>query len=143
MVGMKFLIFILVLIFVANNPCASEKPSKSPGKSLTKTRILSEWRDILRDKLSLRHQFNQSSIDECEIRLSPLENDFLQWHFSFNGVADSSFDGGCYHGKIVLSPDYPRKAPSICVMTPNGRWEVGKEICLSGMSLLCPRYTFT
>lgn len=115
--------------------CISEKPSKTTGKSLTKTRILSEWRDIIRDKLSLKHGFNQSSVDECEVRLSPIENDFLQWHFSFNGVADSPFDGGCYHGKIVLSPEYPRKAPAICVMTPNGRWEVGKEICLSGVCL--------
>lgn len=75
-------------------------------------------------------------MDDCEVRLSPIENDFLQWHFSFNGVADSTYDGGCYHGKIILSPDYPRKAPAICVMTPNGRWEVGKEICLSGLFAL-------
>ena len=127
---------VSLLILLLSQFCFSEKPtsssSKLSSKSLTKTRILSEWRDIIRDKLSLKHRFNQSSIDECEVRLSPIENDFLQWHFSFNGVADSTFADGCYHGKIILSPEYPRKAPAICVMTPNGRWEVGKEICLSG-----------
>ena len=36
-----------------------------------------------------------------------------------------------YHGRIFLPREYPRKAPQITICTPNGRWEVGKFICLS------------
>lgn len=76
--------------------------------------------------------FNITSANECGVRLSPVGKNFLHWHFSFTGVANSSFAEGCYHGQIVLPKEYPRKAPSICVITPNGRWEIGKDICLSG-----------
>uniref|UniRef100_A0A493U1U8 Ubiquitin conjugating enzyme E2 J1 n=1 Tax=Anas platyrhynchos platyrhynchos TaxID=8840 RepID=A0A493U1U8_ANAPP len=41
------------------------------------------------------------------------------------------FDGGIYHGRIVLPPEYPMKPPSIILLTANGRFEVGKKICLS------------
>ena len=127
-----FVLFISSLI-ICKHHSNSKKSTKSKEISLTKTRILSEWRDINRDHLTLKNPFNITSTEDCDIRLSPIENNFLQWHFSFTGVSDSPFEGGCYHGKIVLSPEYPRKAPSICVLTPNGRWEVGKEICLSGI----------
>ena len=36
------------------------------------------------------------------------------------------------HGRIQLDPDYPRKAPIISLLTPSGRWDVNKPICLSG-----------
>ncbi len=104
----------------------------SEKSSLTIRRILSEWRDFVNNSLTLSNPFNTSSVDDIEIRLSPMDNDILQWHFSFTGPENSSYHGGCYHGKITLSPDYPRKAPSICLLTPNGRWEAGKDICLSG-----------
>lgn len=44
----------------------------------------------------------------------------------------SAYEGGVYHGRIRLHPEYPRKAPMISLATPSGRWEVNKEICLSG-----------
>lgn len=39
--------------------------------------------------------------------------------------------GGEYHGIIMLSADYPYKPPNIMWLTPNGRFEVRKKICLS------------
>ncbi|RYY82550.1 hypothetical protein EON63_13060 [archaeon] len=69
---------------------------------------------------------------QCGVRLSPLRSNLLEWHFSFTGMQDSPFDGGIYHGRIKLHPEYPQKAPSISVMTPSGRWQVNTEICLSG-----------
>uniref|UniRef100_A0A3Q3GWV3 Ubiquitin-conjugating enzyme E2, J1 n=1 Tax=Labrus bergylta TaxID=56723 RepID=A0A3Q3GWV3_9LABR len=50
----------------------------------------------------------------------PLEDNLFEWHFSVRGPPDSDFDGG-----------YPMKPPSIILLTPNGRFEVGKKICLS------------
>uniref|UniRef100_A0A3Q3WWP6 Ubiquitin-conjugating enzyme E2 J1 n=1 Tax=Mola mola TaxID=94237 RepID=A0A3Q3WWP6_MOLML len=61
----------------------------------------------------------------------PLEDNLFEWHFSVRGPPDSDFDGGLYHGRIVLPPEYPMKPPSIILLTPNGRFEVGKKICLS------------
>ncbi|XP_061669236.1 ubiquitin-conjugating enzyme E2 J1 isoform X2 [Syngnathoides biaculeatus] len=61
----------------------------------------------------------------------PLEDNLFEWHFSVRGPPDSDFDGGIYHGRIVLPPEYPMKPPSIILLTPNGRFEVGKKICLS------------
>uniref|UniRef100_V9KEY5 Ubiquitin-conjugating enzyme E2 J1 n=1 Tax=Callorhinchus milii TaxID=7868 RepID=V9KEY5_CALMI len=61
----------------------------------------------------------------------PLEDNLFEWHFTVRGPPDSDFDGGVYHGRIVLPPEYPMKPPSIILLTQNGRFEVGKKICLS------------
>ena len=61
----------------------------------------------------------------------PLDGNLFEWHFSIRGPAGTAFDGGVYHGKIMLPAEYPFKPPSITLLTPNGRFEVGKKICLS------------
>jgi len=61
----------------------------------------------------------------------PLSDNLFEWHFTVRGPADTDYDGGVYHGRIVLPPDYPMKPPNIIVLTPNGRFETGKKICLS------------
>jgi len=66
-----------------------------------------------------------------EFRAEPLEDNLFEWHFSVRGPRGTSFEGGTYHGKIVLPSEYPFKPPTITLLTPNGRFEVGKKICLS------------
>ncbi|XP_039253743.1 ubiquitin-conjugating enzyme E2 J1-like [Styela clava] len=61
----------------------------------------------------------------------PLDDNLFEWHFTFRGPSDSDFDGGMYHGRIILPPEYPMKPPSIMLLTPNGRFELHKKICLS------------
>lgn len=61
----------------------------------------------------------------------PLEDNLFEWHFTVQGPADSDFESGRYHGRIVLPPEYPMKPPSIMLLTPNGRFEIGKKVCLS------------
>ena len=61
----------------------------------------------------------------------PLEENLFGWHFTVRGPSDSDFEGGIYHGRIILPADYPMKPPNIIVMTPNGRFQEGKKICLS------------
>lgn len=61
----------------------------------------------------------------------PLEDNLFEWHFTVRGPPDSDFAGGRYHGRITLPPEYPMKPPSIMLLTPNGRFEVGRKICLS------------
>ena len=47
----------------------------------------------------------------------PLSDNLFEWHFTVRGPADTEFDGGIYHGRIVLPPDYPMKPPNIIVLT--------------------------
>ena len=61
----------------------------------------------------------------------PLEDNLFEWHFTIRGPPDTAFEGGVYHGRILLPSDYPFKPPNIVFMTPNGRFKVGEKICLS------------
>ncbi|KAI8792358.1 hypothetical protein BgiMline_016700 [Biomphalaria glabrata] len=61
----------------------------------------------------------------------PLEDNLFEWHFTVRGPSDSDFQNGIYHGRIILPVDYPMKPPSIIWLTPNGRFETNKKICLS------------
>ncbi|CDW58742.1 ubiquitin conjugating enzyme E2 J1 [Trichuris trichiura] len=62
---------------------------------------------------------------------APLNENLFEWHFTIRGPADSDFNGGIFHGRITLPPDYPMKPPSIIMLTPNGRFETNTKICLS------------
>ncbi|EDO28988.1 predicted protein, partial [Nematostella vectensis] len=59
------------------------------------------------------------------------QDNLFEWHFTVRGPPDTEFAGGRYHGRIILPPEYPMKPPSIMLLTPNGRFEIGKKICLS------------
>ncbi|CAI2731873.1 unnamed protein product [Schistosoma spindalis] len=61
----------------------------------------------------------------------PLEDNLFEWHFTIRGPEDSDFQGGLYHGRILLPSEYPMKPPNIVLLTPNGRFEIHRKICLS------------
>lgn len=65
-----------------------------------------------------------SSFQRCDALRSPpsspLQDNLFEWHFSVRGPPDSDFDGGVYHGRIVLPPEYPMKPPSIILLTVRG-----------------------
>jgi len=61
----------------------------------------------------------------------PLEDNIFEWQFAIRGPRDTEFEGGIYHGRIQLPPDYPLKPPSFMLLTPNGRFETQTKICLS------------
>ncbi len=62
---------------------------------------------------------------------APLEDDLFEWHFTVKGPRDTEFEKGIYHGRIILPLNYPFSPPSIMLLTPNGRFETNKKICLS------------
>ncbi len=45
------------------------------------------------------------------------QDNLFEWHFTLRGPGDTSFDGGIYHGRIILPPEYPMKPPSIILLT--------------------------
>ncbi|GAA5922467.1 hypothetical protein JCM3775_005739 [Rhodotorula graminis] len=82
-------------------------------------------RRLLQEAQELEH-------DDCaDYAAQPLENDIFQWHFTLRGAEGSDYQGGVYHGKLVLPSDYPFKPPEVYMLTPSGRFEVNKKICLS------------
>ena len=65
---------------------------------------------------------------------APLEDNLFEWHFTLRGPRGSDFQGGLYHGRILLPPQWPMKPPSIMFLNASGRFEVGKKVCLSATS---------
>ncbi|KAK2737944.1 hypothetical protein FQN55_000848 [Onygenales sp. PD_40] len=60
------------------------------------------------------------------------DSNFFDWHFTLVGPPEPSpYANGLYHGRIVLPPQYPLRPPSFRFLTPSGRFEVNREICLS------------
>lgn len=49
--------------------------------------------------------------------MGAFQDNLFEWHFTVRGPPDSDFDGGIYHGRIVLPPEYPMKPPSIILLT--------------------------
>lgn len=88
--------------------------------------------DSLRRIMAEVKEFN--TLNECSntfFHASPLESDLYEWHFTVRGPPDTAFSDGVYHGRILLPAEYPLKPPEIILLTQNGRFEVGKRICLS------------
>ncbi|KAH7647767.1 Ubc6p like ubiquiting conjugating enzyme E2 transmembrane domain at C [Cryptosporidium bovis] len=83
------------------------------------SRILREYREIQKEPSSFWCAF-PINMDE------PFE-----WHFTIKGPTGTEFEGGMYHGRIILPHSYPFSPPSLMLLTGNGRFEVGKKICLS------------
>ena len=65
------------------------------------------------------------------IMARPLESNMKEWRFVLQGPPDSPYSGGMYQGKVRFPDDYPFKPPSIYMLTPNGRFETGRRLCLS------------
>lgn len=83
-------------------------------------------------KRILKEASELASQPSPDYHAAPLDSDLFEWHFTLRGPpAPSPFDGGIYHGRIVLPPAYPLKPPSFRFLTPTGRFEVNREICLS------------
>lgn len=72
-----------------------------------------------------------SSSPSPDYTATPLESDLFEWHFTLRGPPNSAFAGGVYHGRIVLPATYPLRPPMFRFVTPSGRFETNREICLS------------
>lgn len=139
MITVHLLFILLCNLSVAITVCGhlhmqgqTQSQSQTRLSSLTRRRLLHELEDIAAARMTLKHPLNLTDRHESGVRLSPLKGNLLEWHFSFTGMDGTAYDGGLYHGLILLDPLYPSKPPSIALITPTGRWDVLKSICLSG-----------
>lgn len=71
---------------------------------------------------------NSKNLHIC---LGPLGSNLFEWHFSIQGLEGSQYDGGIYHGRLILPPQYPASPPRVQVWTPSGRFVPLADICLS------------
>lgn len=63
----------------------------------------------------------------CNLSLSLFSRDrIILWM-----ILGTAFEGGIYHGRILLPVEYPFKPPNFMLLTPNGRFETLTKICLS------------
>jgi ubiquitin-conjugating enzyme E2 J2 len=85
--------------------------------------------------IRLQKEYIQIQREEIpNIVCAPREDNILEWHFVIHDLTEEqspSFCGGIYHGKLVFSPQYPYKPPSIYMCTPNGRFQINQRICTS------------
>lgn len=93
----------------------------------TKKKMSSSTRRLLKETTDL--QKNPSP----HFTASPISDTSLHdWHFTLTGPPPPSpFSTGIYHGRITFPPTYPLRPPSFRFLTPTGRFEVNREICLS------------
>lgn len=85
---------------------------------LTEKRLHNEVKDLNKNKM----EFIQGIQDETNK---------LIFYFLLKGDKDSSYKNGYYIGKILLPQNYPEKPGDFIMLTPNGRFDIEKKICLS------------
>ena len=50
-----------------------------------------------------------------------MQDNIFEWHFTIAGPQDTPFEGGRFHGRLILPTDYPMKPPNIIIMTVSAR----------------------
>lgn len=83
-------------------------------------------RRLGRDLERIQHEDNR------QLTIRPSSSNMLEWHFAVHSLPDDTpYAGGCYHGKLIFPEQYPHAPPSIVMLTPNGRLDVNRRLCLS------------
>ena len=95
------------------------------ARSPTVKRIMQEVKEM--------HQVQKTDAVACKAQFAAeaLESDIFEWRFAIRGPDGTDFEGGIYHGRIILPHDYPFKPPSFIMLTPSGRFEINTKVCLS------------
>ncbi|KAI8594517.1 ubiquitin-conjugating enzyme/RWD-like protein [Dissophora ornata] len=75
-----------------------------PKKKTAVKRIMQEARELVREP-------------STEFAASPLDTDIFEWHFTIRGPEETDFEGGLYHGRILLPNNYPFAPPSLMFLT--------------------------
>jgi ubiquitin-conjugating enzyme E2 J2 len=78
----------------------------------------------------LKKEYTKLQKDPIPLGIAaPLETNILEWRFVIKGIED--YSGGYYQGKLIFPIEYPQLPPSILFITPNGRFETNRRICMS------------
>ena len=80
-------------------------------------RLAKEYKSLLSDPID-------------NIEAHPDDSNMFMWYYLIRGTQEP-YKGGYYYGKVIFPDEYPLKPPKILMLTPNGRFEINKELCLS------------
>ncbi len=122
------------------NASKSTTTSSSTGKEgECLRRIKHEWKDAVKsgiayDWINMKTIRNTNTSSSAYVRIGPFGKNLLRWHFSVAGPANSVYENGIYHGRVLLPKDYPASPPRVQIITPSGRFIPGHDICLSASS---------
>ncbi|KAL7525353.1 hypothetical protein ACHAXR_000967, partial [Thalassiosira sp. AJA248-18] len=106
---------------------------KREWKDAVKMGIAYDW--VLSRTINNNNRHNNSNNDNNDyVRIGPYGKNLLRWHFSVAGPTNSAYEGGGYHGRVLLPKDYPGSPPRVQMLTPSGRFLCGADICLSASS---------
>ena len=81
-------------------------------------------------KVITRYLQHAAQNPDENVRLYPTRN-LNEVHFSVRGPKNTIFEGGWYHGEILLPREYPYKPPNVRLLTRSGRFEVNTNLCFS------------
>jgi ubiquitin-conjugating enzyme E2 J1 len=126
------LFLLLTCIQSANpHPCPSWQPKAQPSSVFVRTPYPSFPTPATNTRV-VKEAAEITTNPTPDLYAAPLEENLFEWHFTIRGAPDPSpFAGGVYHGRIILPPAYPLRPPSFRFLTPSGRFEPNREICLS------------
>jgi len=87
---------------------------------------------IMREYSEFQSSYSKRSASSLlDIIAYPSEDNLFDWHFTLRGPSSTCYSSGIYHGRILLPSTYPFKPPDVMLLTPSGRFECNKKICLS------------
>lgn len=129
--AMQMRVNATLLVCLLGSTGAKPRPTRSPVH-----RLAHEYRAVLKEGASLHHASDGGGGEDGAaaspaVRLGPVPNNLLEWHFSFSGLPQSDYEGGVYHGRFLMTHDYPHRAPRVQLLTPSGRFQTLQDICLS------------
>jgi len=75
--------------------------------------------------------YGKDPIRDPLITIAPNERNLREMHYVIEGSPDTPYHGGVYHGKLLFPKEYPLKPPSVLMLTPNGRFQQNRRLCLS------------
>ena len=87
------------------------------GNKIGQQRLLKEFKSLEKNPVPNIHAYPESK-------------NIYNWNFVIYDL-DYPYKGGVYHGKLVFPSEYPMKPPKVMMLTPNGRFEVNTQICMS------------
>jgi len=70
-------------------------------------------------------------ITSPKITVAPNESNILEMHYVIEGSEKTPYADGIYHGKLLFPKDYPLKPPGVMMLTPSGRFQPNRRLCLS------------
>lgn len=112
-------------------PAGSSTPRTLPSSAYVSPALIP--RPLHNPKNGTVKEASELSVSpSSDYHAEPLEDNIFEWHFTIKGPeSPSAYAGGIYHGRIILPPQYPLRPPNFRFLTPTGRFEVNREICLS------------